>query len=66
MHDHEAVASLLGRLRSLTGGYAVPADACNSYRSMLERLAALEADTHRHVHEENNILFPRAVELEAA
>jgi iron-sulfur cluster repair protein YtfE (RIC family) len=32
---------------------------------MLERLAVLETDTHRHVHEENNILFPRAIALEA-
>jgi iron-sulfur cluster repair protein YtfE (RIC family) len=36
-----------------------------SYRAMLERLALLEEDTPRHVHEENNILFPRALALEA-
>ncbi len=64
LHEHDEVAAGLAGLRSATGGYAPPLDACNSYRAMLERLALLEADTHRHVHEENNILFPRAIALE--
>jgi regulator of cell morphogenesis and NO signaling len=66
LHEHDEVAGALARLRSLTGGYEPPADACNSYRAMLERLRTLEVDLHRHVHEENNVLFPRARELEAA
>lgn len=61
--EHAEVGGELARLRSLTSDYAVPEDACNSYRAMLDRLATLEADTHRHIHEENNILFPRALEL---
>jgi regulator of cell morphogenesis and NO signaling len=65
LHEHDEVAAGLAGLRSATHGYRPPADACNSYRAMLERLAHLEADTHRHVHEENNILFPRAIALEA-
>ncbi len=65
LHQHDEVAAGLVGLRSTTDGYATPADACNSYRAMLERLAALESDTHRHVHEENNILFPRAIALES-
>ena len=40
-------------------------DACASYRNLYERLDALEADTHLHVHEENNVLFPKALALEA-
>lgn len=63
--DHEAVAALLRRLRDLTDGYRPPADSCTSYRALFGRLAALEADIHRHVHEENNILFPRALALAA-
>lgn len=66
LHEHDEVAAGLRRLRELTGGYAPPADACNSYRAMLDRLETLEHDTHRHVHEENNILFPRALALEGA
>jgi regulator of cell morphogenesis and NO signaling len=65
-HEHDAVAAELARLRELTNGYEPPRDACNSYRSMLDRLETLETDTHRHVHEENNVLFPRAVALESA
>ena len=45
--------------------YTAPADACGSYRAMLEGLAAIEKDMHQHVHKENNILFPRAAALEA-
>jgi len=56
--DHEATAAHLERIAELTDEYAVPEDACPSYRSMLERLDALERDTHVHVHKENNVLFP--------
>jgi regulator of cell morphogenesis and NO signaling len=58
--DHEATAACLERIAELTDEYAVPEDACASYRSMLERLDALERDTHVHVHKENNVLFPMA------
>lgn len=66
LHEHEEVATGLRTLRELTAGYAPPVDACNSYRAMLDRLETLERDTHRHVHEENNVLFPRALALETA
>lgn len=56
--DHEATAAHLERIAELTDEYEVPDDACPSYRSMLERLEALERDTHMHVHKENNLLFP--------
>jgi regulator of cell morphogenesis and NO signaling len=65
LHEHDEVAAGLHRIRTLTSDYAPPPGACMSYRAMLERLALLEEDTHRHVHEENNILFPRALALEA-
>jgi regulator of cell morphogenesis and NO signaling len=65
LHEHDEVAGGLAGLRALTHDYEVPPDACASYRSMLDRLQTLELDTHRHVHEENNILFPRAIDLEA-
>jgi regulator of cell morphogenesis and NO signaling len=63
LRDHDAVGAALLTLRTLTHGYQAPVDACNSYRAMLDRLATLEADVHRHVHEENNILVPRVLEL---
>jgi regulator of cell morphogenesis and NO signaling len=66
MQEHDAAGDLLRALRETSHGYAVPADACMSYRELYESLQAFEADLHTHVHLENNILFPRAVDLEVA
>lgn len=62
--EHDGAGQALATLRSLTGGFTPPEDACNTYRGLLHGLAELEADTHHHIHLENNILFPRAAELE--
>lgn len=62
--DHRAAGDLLARLRALTSGYAVPDDACTTYRLCYAELERYEADLHRHVHLENNVLFPQALELE--
>lgn len=64
--DHVVTGAALERLRALTAGYAPPPGACNSYIAMLDGLETLELDLHRHIHEENNILFPRALALEGA
>jgi regulator of cell morphogenesis and NO signaling len=61
--EHDAAGEVLEELRRLTGGYAVPADGCNTYRAGMAALAELEADMHTHVHTENNILFPRVERL---
>lgn len=63
--DHDAVGVLLARLRALTNDYTAPADGCASYRACFAGLAELEADTHLHVHKENNLLFPAVLRLEA-
>lgn len=63
--EHESAGAALETLRRLTNGYAVPEGACPTYRAMLDALARLETDTHRHVHKENSILFPRAEAREA-
>ncbi|MDN5797137.1 MAG: iron-sulfur cluster repair di-iron protein [Intrasporangium sp.] len=62
--EHDAVGVLFRQIRTLTGGYAAPEDACNSYRAMLKGLEEMELDLHEHIHKENNILFPRVLELE--
>lgn len=62
--EHTVVGELFGRLRALTNGYAIPHDACTSYQLMLEGLKHMELDLHEHIHKENNILFPRVLELE--
>lgn len=56
--DHDAAASHLETIRRLSDDYAVPSEACTSYRNMLDRLQSLEADVHMHVHKKNNVLFP--------
>lgn len=63
MFEHDRAGRLLVRLRAVTDDYTVPTDGCASYRSLFERLAALEADTHVHIHKENHTLFPAALRL---
>jgi regulator of cell morphogenesis and NO signaling len=63
-HEHEGAGAAVARLRALTNGYEPPGDACGSYRSLLSRLAELEVDLHHHIHKENNILFPEAIEAD--
>ena len=64
VHEHDRAGDDLRQMRELTGDYVPPKGACSSYRALLAGLAELEADMHRHVHLENNILFPRAVAAE--
>ena len=64
-YEHDSAANALREMRRVTGDYALPADACNTYRALFEGFQELETDLHLHIHLENNILFPRASELEA-
>lgn len=61
--EHDAVGDLFKHLRAITNDYAPPTDACQSYRLMLAGLEEMEFDLHEHIHKENNILFPRVLEL---
>jgi regulator of cell morphogenesis and NO signaling len=63
-HEHDSAGDSLDQIRRLTGGYRAHDDACNTCRAMLDGLQRFELDMHQHVHKENNILFPRAIELE--
>lgn len=62
--EHESAGEILKAIRSVTNGYQVPDDACNSFRLLYQKLEELEADLHQHIHLENNILFPKAVKIE--
>lgn len=66
MSEHDAAGDILRALRAASGDYAAPEDACTSYRTLYSALEGFEADLHQHIHLENNVLFPRAVALEAA
>ena len=61
--EHEHAGELLERLSGLTGGYDVDAVRCNTHRAVVDGLAELQRDLHLHVHEENNVLFPRVTAL---
>ena len=63
--EHDAVGALLADLRKLTSGYQPPADGCASYVACFAGLAELEADTHLHIHKENNVLFPLVLRMES-
>ncbi len=64
--EHENAGEALAAMRRITGGYALPDDACPTFAALYEGLQRMEADLHQHVHLENNILYPRAIEMEAA
>jgi len=62
--EHEQAGEDFETIRELTSNYKLPADACNSYTILYKMLEEYENDLHRHVHLENNILFPKAIQLE--
>lgn len=63
-HEHDTAGNVLRILRQLSGEYQAPADACISYQTLYKALAEFEADLHQHIHLENNVLFPSAMEME--
>jgi regulator of cell morphogenesis and NO signaling len=65
MMEHETAGAILKEMRVISGDYKTPPDACISYQTLYQALDAFERDLHQHIHLENNILFPRAVEMEA-
>ena len=64
MAEHDNAGEALTQMRSAACGYALPEGACPTYTALYRGLEEFERDLHLHVHLENNILFPRAVELE--
>jgi regulator of cell morphogenesis and NO signaling len=63
--EHDAAGTLLAEIRRLSHNFVTPADACPTYHAFYDGLKEFEQDLHRHIHLENNILFPRAIDLEA-
>lgn len=62
--EHTAVGNEMQTMYMLTNGFTVPEDACTTYRVTFAKLKEFEEDLHQHIHLENNILFPKAIELE--
>ena len=62
MLEHDDAGELLQGIRKETSEFQAPADACPSFRALYQGLKDFELDLHQHIHLENNILFPRALE----
>lgn len=62
--EHESVAGLIDEIKQLSNNYTLPEDACATYSVFYKKLAEFEDDLHIHIHLENNILFPKAIQLE--
>jgi regulator of cell morphogenesis and NO signaling len=61
--EHEHAGAAMAEIRKLTNNYTAPDDACTTYRLSFAALEAFEQDLHQHIHLENNILFPKSMEL---
>ena len=61
--EHEEIGDAVHTIRQLSNEYALPDDACNTFMVTYQKLKEFEDDLHKHVHLENNILFPKAAEL---
>lgn len=64
--EHDKAGDLMARIEELTNGFNPPSNACASYRVLFQNLEGFQQDLHKHVHLENNILFPKALKLEAS
>lgn len=64
MEEHEAEGDRFVKIAALTNNYTPPADGCSTFRVTYAMLADFEQDLHKHIHLENNILFPSAMLLE--
>lgn len=63
-HEHASVVRSVHRIRELTNDYTPPPNACVSHKVTFSKLKELDNDLMQHMHLENNILFPRAIEME--
>lgn len=61
--EHEEIGEATHVIRRLTRNYDIPADVCNTFVVTYRKLREFEEDLHKHVHLENNILFPKAERL---
>lgn len=63
--EHTNAGDALYQIKELSNNYSYPEDACNTFKALYSELKEFEEDLHKHIHLENNILFPKSIELEA-
>lgn len=64
MHEHDTEGNRFRKIASLSNNYQIPSDGCNTYSVSFHLLKEFEDDLHLHIHLENNILFPKSIEIE--
>ncbi|HKL17348.1 MAG TPA: iron-sulfur cluster repair di-iron protein [Halalkalibaculum sp.] len=62
--EHDDAGNLMAKLEEMSEGFSAPEDACTTFRVYFQNLEAFRDDLHKHVHLENNILFPKALDME--
>jgi len=62
--EHTSAGNAMSQIRELSENFAVPPDACNTFKALYSELKEFEVDLHKHIHLENNILFPKSIEME--
>lgn len=63
-YEHTSAGDTLSQIRELSNNYTHPEDACNTFKALFSELKEFEEDLHKHIHLENNILFPKSIILE--
>lgn len=64
-YEHTSAGDAMFKIRELSSSFAPPEDACNTFKVLYSELKEFEEDLHKHIHLENNILFPKSIELES-
>ena len=62
--EHSSAGDALFKIRDLSKNYSTPEDACNTFKALYSELKEFEEDLHKHIHLENNLLFPKSIEIE--
>ncbi len=63
-NEHDLAGNLMKHIEIISNNFTPPAHACNTYRVLYAKLQEFQNDLHAHIHLENNILFPKAIQLE--
>lgn len=66
MYEHDLEGGMFRKIAELSNNYNPPSDACNTYKVTFALLKEFESDLHLHIHLENNILFPKSIDMEAS
>jgi len=61
LRDQENEGIWLKQIRDITNNFSLPTQATHWERVLFPQLGAFEKDMKKHLHLENNILFPKAL-----